>query len=132
MVRFVRPAPEVHLDLTRLAVTHDLQLDRRAGRVGADRSRELDRVANGLAVDLDDRVPRLDACLRSRAADHCGGGAKEGMTPSVRSPGLVVEAGELVSAGASTARSGERLQPQIPRASARAGAIGAMPKGKTE
>src|SRR5438105_8658439 len=57
LVRFVRPAPEVHLDLTRLAVTHDLQLDRRAGRVGADRSRELDRVANGLAVDLDDRVP---------------------------------------------------------------------------
>jgi len=40
--------------------------------------------------------------------------------------------GDLVSAGASTARSGERLQPQIPRASARAGAIGAMPKGKTE
>jgi hypothetical protein len=39
--------------------------------------------------------------------------------------------GDLVSAGASTARSGERLQPQIPRASARADAIGAMPKGKT-
>lgn len=34
LVHFVGPAPELHLDLTRLAVAHDLQLDRRAGPAG--------------------------------------------------------------------------------------------------
>src|SRR2546423_12674424 len=38
--------------------------------------------------------------------------------------------GDLVSAGASTARSGEPVQPQSPRESARAGASRGVPKRK--